>query len=252
MADYVERDCGTCGVTFTFENTRGKSRLYCSKRCWPKPVITKLCDVPGCTRKARTVGGAYCEAHYYQLWRGKPLTDVIEHSSGKVCRTCGKPTGTVSYCSKRCQARYWRGAGDKIPCINCGKPVETGKAVRKSCSDECEAERHKEYSRRAYARLMETEEGRNKVREREYRRKARKKAAFVEDVDRSVVFDRYGWDCHICLSPIPKDGKWPQPDFGTLDHVIPLAKGGMHSYENVRPAHLRCNIEKGAKILDAP
>ena len=34
----------------------------------------------------------------------------------------------------------------------------------------------------------------------------------------------------------------------TLDHVIPLAKGGAHARANVRCAHLICNLRKGDRI----
>ncbi|MGV8973360.1 MAG: HNH endonuclease [Rhodoglobus sp.] len=36
----------------------------------------------------------------------------------------------------------------------------------------------------------------------------------------------------------------------SLDHIIPLARGGWHAMDNVALAHLRCNITKHAKILD--
>lgn len=34
----------------------------------------------------------------------------------------------------------------------------------------------------------------------------------------------------------------------TLDHVIPLAKGGEHSRANVRCAHFICNSRRGANL----
>jgi 5-methylcytosine-specific restriction endonuclease McrA len=37
----------------------------------------------------------------------------------------------------------------------------------------------------------------------------------------------------------------------TLDHVIPLSKGGKHSKDNVMPACLHCNVTKGTRILEA-
>jgi 5-methylcytosine-specific restriction endonuclease McrA len=33
----------------------------------------------------------------------------------------------------------------------------------------------------------------------------------------------------------------------SMDHVLPLAKGGTHTWDNVKLAHLRCNLSKGAK-----
>jgi 5-methylcytosine-specific restriction endonuclease McrA len=31
----------------------------------------------------------------------------------------------------------------------------------------------------------------------------------------------------------------------SLDHVVPLAEGGLHTYANTRIAHLTCNITRG-------
>lgn len=73
------------------------------------------------------------------------------------------------------------------------------------------------------------------------RRRARKLAAFVEDVDRSVVFERDKGICGICGLPV-------DPTDWHLDHVQPLCKGGEHSYANVQVSHPACNMRKGTKL----
>lgn len=49
--------------------------------------------------------------------------------------------------------------------------------------------------------------------------------------------------CHICTEAIAS------LDDLHFDHVIPLAKGGPHAAENIRPAHAICNIRKSARLL---
>jgi len=34
----------------------------------------------------------------------------------------------------------------------------------------------------------------------------------------------------------------------TVDHIIPLSKGGDDHYENVQTVHQKCNFEKGNKL----
>lgn len=38
-------------------------------------------------------------------------------------------------------------------------------------------------------------------------------------------------------------------NYPSKDHVIPLAKGGLHAWSNIRLAHRRCNSLKGSKII---
>ena len=72
-------------------------------------------------------------------------------------------------------------------------------------------------------------------------RLARKREAFVELVDALEVYDRGHGICGICQEPV-------SPDNFNVDHIIPLARGGEHSYANTQPAHPSCNFRKGAKL----
>lgn len=77
-------------------------------------------------------------------------------------------------------------------------------------------------------------------RKSENKRRARKKALPYEDVDPQVVFERDDGICGICGKPVDP-GAWH------LDHVIPLAQGGPHTYANVQTAHPFCNLSKGGR-----
>ena len=51
--------------------------------------------------------------------------------------------------------------------------------------------------------------------------------------------------CGICGLPVNKDLKAPDPMSKTIDHIIPIAKGGHPSdLENLQLAHRWCNLKK--------
>lgn len=70
----------------------------------------------------------------------------------------------------------------------------------------------------------------------------------VEEVDPTVVYARDHGICYICLSPVDESARGGSAL--TMDHVIPAAKGGVHSYANVKLAHRRCNCRKKDRIVD--
>lgn len=101
---------------------------------------------------------------------------------------------------------------------------------------------HKE-QRAAAQKLYEDTPRRKRWRRAYYaKRYAARFDAEASHLDPAELFARYGPDCHICGEMI--DGSWH------LDHVVPLSRGGRHEEENLRPSHPRCNIGKGAKLMD--
>lgn len=81
--------------------------------------------------------------------------------------------------------------------------------------------------------------------DKEARRRARKAAVEYEHVNRAVVLDRDGWRCGICGGVIEAALTYPHPESASLDHIVPLASGGAHTYRNTQAAHLVCNLRKG-------
>jgi len=85
-----------------------------------------------------------------------------------------------------------------------------------------------------------------------HRRRASKLSNGFEFYTESEVLDLYGTCCHICSLPIdlsaPRSCKKEGWETGLhIDHVIPIARGGSDTLDNVRPSHGLCNIKKGAK-----
>ena len=63
------------------------------------------------------------------------------------------------------------------------------------------------------------------------------------------VHTRDDWTCKLCLLPIDPEIAWPDPLSPSVDHVIPLSRGGVHAMHNVQSAHLGCNSSKGDKDM---
>lgn len=76
---------------------------------------------------------------------------------------------------------------------------------------------------------------------------AQRTERYVESVDLYTVFESGGGVCAVCEQSIDPALRGPHPLSFSLDHAIPLSKGGEHSYANVRAVHLYCNNSKNAR-----
>jgi 5-methylcytosine-specific restriction endonuclease McrA len=186
------------------------------------------------------------------------------------CRDCSQdftPTcGTQRWCPS-CRAdhyravhgsfqrRYWAAHPDKKREANAQayrKNAEARKAYQREWRkthvakrSAASLERSREYDRsperRAHVRHWWKS---NPIRARELwqARQAREKAAFVEDISMAKIHERDRGRCWLCRRPVSLIA-------ASLDHVIPLSKGGKHEYTNARIAHLTCNSRKSARVL---
>lgn len=75
------------------------------------------------------------------------------------------------------------------------------------------------------------------------RRRKRARATTVEIVHYEKILAEFGMRCHICGGDIAS-----RADLH-MDHVVPLARGGTHTYGNIRPSHVECNLRKGSKLM---
>ena len=58
--------------------------------------------------------------------------------------------------------------------------------------------------------------------------------------------------CALCGQEVDKGIKYPHPMSGSVDHIIPLQKGGHPSdLANLQLTHLYCNRQKAAKLFDS-
>lgn len=240
----------------------------------------RLCTEPGCDKKYLARG--YCRNHYRA--HGLDANYNKPQPRSALCKWCGtefsKVTSNVARmvsCSEECRRLLiaMSGASDGVwacrvrfltlACAECGS-IFYAKRERLCCSDACAKERG---ARRAGSRdrscpscgaafpslylatyCESCREERARVRRRDASRNAkhvrrvRMKTGRYEPVKSSRVYERDEWTCGICQLPVDRALMYPDPGSPSLDHVIPLARGGSHTYDNVQLAHFVCNWRK--------
>ena len=76
------------------------------------------------------------------------------------------------------------------------------------------------------------------------RHNARKRDAYIADVPAHYIYQRDNWTCQLCHRKVDRRKTAPHPKSPSLDHIIPLARGGTHEPANVHTAHFLCNSLK--------
>ncbi len=225
-----------CGIEFTPKYAR-YFRFCCREHSIAQQKYEAALAAPARAEKAARLNAEKKERNKKDRQRKK------DNPTFKLqCEECDKEflwhRKGKRYCSPSCGIRhlnrlkYQKG---ERKCKGCGTPFTPvyGDKRRDYCSPECR--------RRTFVRIGKAT------------RRAREKAARIESVDPMKVFARDKWRCHLCGVSTPKrlrgtlDDRAPE-----LDHVVPLAAGGAHSYANTACACRACNIKKGATPKGQP
>jgi 5-methylcytosine-specific restriction endonuclease McrA len=56
------------------------------------------------------------------------------------------------------------------------------------------------------------------------------------------------WTCHLCGEMVDETLPRLAKMGASLDHVVPISKGGTDEPENLKLAHFICNVRKGNKV----
>lgn len=188
------------------------------------------CMWPDCDRSAEYRG--LCPRDYARAKRAGRLEEFQRSSS---CVQCGQPFGQVArsrqaYCSAACRSRAHlerHGTWTAI-CEACQKPISRGKRQdSRFCSETCQ--------KTTITHL----------------RRAARLSIEAEAISAAGVIARCGTTCHLCQEPIDLTVVRPDLMSFSIDHLVPLSAGGTHTYSNVAPAHLLCNMRKGNRLLAA-
>lgn len=255
--------CEVCSVGFTYTPSRcaPKQRRYCSRVCADKASAlrrqsqgryTYTCRGCGVQYNARSSQyNQYCTRECYFKQKTAKATGGIHavlHWWFKDCKSCGirfvSSRKNTPACSEECRqtqarqesrdvyrARVLPNRGPRR-CKECDSeftPVP-GKKNTKYCSDHCQC--------------------RNVRRVAKAKRRAVERGATADNIDPLQIFDRDGWRCHLCGVRTLKSMRGKHEDRSPeLDHILPLACGGTHTFDNVACACRRCNLSKSAQAI---
>lgn len=190
------------------------------------------------------------------------------------------------FCSEDCHVLHLKRLGRKPKiaktCGTCEQSFETARDLQIYCSTDCRLEGQRKMStarirlkfetlypggiktkicrwcneemkvsaRKSYAGRLYHEDCSREAQAARYRIKTvkRQKKTNPQRISPEQVVREYGSNCNICSEPI--DLELPRTHrFGlTVDHHIPVNKGGTDDMSNLRPAHWICNVKKSDKM----
>lgn len=257
-----EKQCLQCGQKHISKNNNSK---FCSKNCTAryygslskKHRVCKRCGETFWTPDASKKRSRYClecaEKNASDRAVARERKHVVYEKECIICKRvfettskrkqiCGKDSCRKGFaCIKSREYSVAKHDTKWVSCKQCGKKIliDYGNKRRSYCSERCE-KRHKQNLNKL------TDNHKERLKKNKNEREKLLKMQFVDNVQLDTLFKRDGGVCKICgmrvYEDIEKSNKWA----GTIDHIVPLIKGGEHSYKNCQLAHRICNSIKCA------
>jgi len=112
-------------------------------------------------------------------------------------------------------------------CATCGKIFMAANSKTLCCSPECSRARD---NRRRDGRIYRNGEP-------------------DLSISLSRLYARDNGMCQICGAHLTFSDNYNSDEYPTIDHIMPLSRGGLHAWNNVQLACRRCNTMKGNKLI---
>lgn len=197
----------------------------------PTPRVRSICGEPGCEGIVNS--GGLCCTHVAQMRRWgeiRPLTRTERRvvDGRRECRLCAE----------------W------LPVARFGPDLRSKYGIKTTCRDCAHAEAVAWRERRPDYYIEWGRANQDRRAAANQKRRAARLERESETISRLEVFQRDEYWCGICDGPIDASAKWPDPMSASLDHVVPLNRGGTHTYDNVQASHFACNCRKGDRVGD--
>jgi 5-methylcytosine-specific restriction endonuclease McrA len=224
--------CKQCGSGF--ESTHS-APMYCTKAC--KQKAWELRDPERPKRAKKQHQPTLC-AYFAKHCSGCGLADGRRRDWSK-CSDCKRRDALIAArsASRLINEAMHKSAAVVVACVGCGGefcPLYGNKTRKSPRCSVCRPELAK-----AAKRIHKAS------------RKAKERGANSERVDPLAVFGRDGWVCRACGVETPREKRGTYDDDAPeLDHIVPLSRGGAHSYANTQCLCRSCNGSKGAMTME--
>lgn len=215
--------CERCGQSFT-PGHKGEAQRFCTVACGNQ-ALGQARRLTPLTRPCKRCGEEF----------------TVDTSNGRqACcsRSCvGLSQRKPESPSRRLASRIY-----VYDCGECGRPFLSRRRNKKLCSVDCQDKRQ---ARRYY----DNPKYRNAIIASNNARRAHKLGLGNAYINLAYLIERDGGRCRatVChyrrrqVGPLGKRG----PRMPSMDHIVPLSRGGQHELANVHLTHYRCNLSKG-------
>lgn len=228
-----DQECVQCGGVIDRRPKGQKDQMrFCSRRCtalWrhsQKPKEPKICK--GCGEELADRGRIYCSER----------CGILVLSCRHCCKDFEGRSG-ATFCSAACRKGARRidfYPGIVRTCPICTKSFSPLRRCQKRCA--CCIATQKKLAKKRY---LKTPAGKDSKHDRNHRRRARQAGTGAVRVYRKQIYERDRWRCQLCGKKVNPDHKYPHLMSASLDHIIPLAQGGVHEPKNCQLVHFICN-----------
>lgn len=257
----------TCSIEDCDRPVKYVARALCGRcylRKWKMGEIDqeirgRACTHCGAEIRGRTARAVYCSVECSRKVARRSMTQrerraLQASKAGKRCLVCATDISILNaqakfcgqFCRERASGYHQLGPSIRRACAlpDCGEPFETFLNRTRCCS---ELHGKRLWNRESRADGRQAQQYWNEARRAAYhRRRALKRGASIgEPFTNEDIFERDRWACQLCGYVIDPEVKWPHPKSASLDHVVPLSRGGAHSRANTQLACLECNVRKG-------
>lgn len=236
------RECCACGMDFIPMRHAPRRQRFCSKACQKRDASNRqaslrIATCEGCAKTfspKRTDRGRFCSrecAFAAQRAQAKGPTLRLPHP--RYCLGCDTEVGKARRYCDGCRTKRARLAWVRPPtasnCVDCGTMIIGNGHLRRCTRCRDKRERYQKATSRKLGKL-------------------RLRTAVVESVNPLTVLRRDKWRCQLCGVKTPERLRGSYDDRAPeVDHIIPLAQGGEHSYRNTQCACRKCNISKASQ-----